>query len=114
MVSGDVYGYPPGARDPGPEKSGAGRDRHPQRRNLETNGAVSPRRVYADESRPEAVEGVRRIFIAMVEGIRDQAIDGGLIDADTGEKGIRDLYNTTEHGGSFSYTFFKGTGTRCV
>jgi SAM-dependent methyltransferase len=72
---------------------------------------VCPRQVYADESRPEAVEGVRYIFIAMVEGIRDQAIDGGLVDADTWEKGIRDLYNTTKHGGSFSYTFFKGTGT---
>jgi SAM-dependent methyltransferase len=73
---------------------------------------VSPRQVYADESRPDAIEGVRHIFIAMVEGVRDQAIDNGLIDADTWEKGIRDLYHTTEHGGSFSYTFFKGTGTR--
>lgn len=73
---------------------------------------VSPRQVYADESRPEAIEGVRHIFIAMVMGVRDQAIDGGLIDADTWERGIRDLYRTTEHGGSFTYTFFKGTGTR--
>lgn len=74
--------------------------------------SVSPRLAYADESRPEAVEGVRHIFIAMIEGVREQAIGSGLVDGATWEKGIRDLYRTTEGAGSFSYTFFKATGTK--
>ena len=73
---------------------------------------VSPRQVYADSSRPEYIEGVRNIFIAMVEGVRDQALSRGLIDPETWEKGIRDLYQTTENSGSFSYTFFKAVGVK--
>jgi ubiquinone/menaquinone biosynthesis C-methylase UbiE len=76
------------------------------------NIAVSPRIVYADRNRPESVEGVKNIFIAMVEGVRDQAIARGLVDYKTWEKGIRDLYRTTEEDGSFCYTFFKATGTK--
>jgi ubiquinone/menaquinone biosynthesis C-methylase UbiE len=76
------------------------------------NIAVSPRIVYADRNRPESVEGVKNIFIAMVEGVRDQAIARGLVDNKTWEKGIRDLYRTTEKDGSFCYTFFKATGTK--
>jgi SAM-dependent methyltransferase len=68
---------------------------------------VSPRQVYADSSRPDAIGGVRNIFIAMVEGVREQALAGNLIDAETWEQGIRDLYRTTEKDGTFSYTFFK-------
>ena len=42
--------------------------------------SVSPRVVYADASRPELVEGfTRKTFIAMVEGVREQAIDRRLI-----------------------------------
>ena len=76
------------------------------------NVAVSPRIVYADRNRPESVEGVKNIFIAMVEGVRDQAIARGLVDYKTWEKGIRDLCRTTEEDGSFCYTFFKATGTK--
>ena len=76
------------------------------------NVAVSPRIVYADRNRPESVEGVKNIFIAMVEGVRDQAITRGLADNKTWEKGIRDLCRTTEEDGSFCYTFFKATGTK--
>jgi len=74
--------------------------------------AVSPRTVYADESRPEYTEGVKNIFIAMVEGIQEQAIARGLVDNETWEKGIRDLYRTTEQDGTFCYTFFKATGKK--
>jgi SAM-dependent methyltransferase len=74
--------------------------------------AVSPRIVYADESRPEYTEGVKNIFIAMVEGIREQAVARGMVDNKTWEKGIRDLYRTTEKDGTFSYTFFKATGKK--
>jgi len=74
--------------------------------------SVSPRIVYADASRPEYVEGVRNIFIAMVEGVREQAIARGLVDIETWEKGIRDLYRTTEQDGTFCYTFFKAVGSK--
>ncbi len=74
---------------------------------------VSPRMVYADSSRPEWVEGFsKKTFIAMVEGVREQAIEAGLIDAAAWEKGIRDLYRATEHDGTFCYCFFKGVGIR--
>jgi protein-L-isoaspartate O-methyltransferase len=71
---------------------------------------VSPRLVYVDDSRPDLVEGFsRNTFIAMVEGVREQALELGLIDEESWEKGIADMYRATEPGGTFSYTFFKGT-----
>lgn len=77
-----------------------------------TEVTVSPRIVYADRSRPEFVEGVKNIFIAMVEGVRDLAIAQGLVNNETWEKGIRDLHRTTEQDGTFCYTFFKATGSK--
>jgi ubiquinone/menaquinone biosynthesis C-methylase UbiE len=73
--------------------------------------SVSPRMVYVDSSNPALVEGfTKNTFTAMVEGIREQAIKKGIIKEDIFEKGIRDLYRTTELDGVFCYTFFKGTG----
>lgn len=70
---------------------------------------VSPRLVYVDASRSTWVEGFsRKTFIAMVEGVRDQAISQCLIDADTWNQGIHDLHRSTESDGVFLYTFFKG------
>jgi SAM-dependent methyltransferase len=70
---------------------------------------VSPRFVYADSSRPELVEGfTRNTFIAMVEGVRDQALEAQLIDEERWEQGISDLYAATAADGTFCYTFFKG------
>jgi hypothetical protein len=77
-----------------------------------TKVATSPWIVYADESRPEYVEGVKNIFIAMVEGVRELAIARGLVDNETWEKGIRDLHRTTEQDGAFCYTFFKAVGNK--
>jgi ubiquinone/menaquinone biosynthesis C-methylase UbiE len=72
---------------------------------------VSPRMVYVDSSRPQYVEGfTKNTFIAMVEGVESQAIDSGLIDRKTWEKGIKDLYRATSEDGTFCYTFFKGVG----
>jgi SAM-dependent methyltransferase len=69
---------------------------------------VSPRVVYVDASRPGLVDGfTRRTFTAMVEAVGDRAITGGLIDGDTWNQGIRDLYRTAEADGTFCYTFFK-------
>ncbi len=69
---------------------------------------VSPRMVYVDSSRPHLVEGfTKNTFTAMVEGVRNEALGLGLIDEDSWEKGIRDLYRTAESDGTFIYTFFK-------
>jgi SAM-dependent methyltransferase len=74
---------------------------------------VSPRMVYVDDSRPELVEGFsRKTFIAMVEGVREQALSLGLIDFATWEKGIADMYRATEAGGTFCYTFFKARAVK--
>jgi SAM-dependent methyltransferase len=74
---------------------------------------VTPRQVYADSSRPEWVEGfTRNTFTAMVEGAKDQALKRGLIDLETWERGIADLYSTAGEDGTFSYTFFKGMATK--
>lgn len=77
-----------------------------------SSATVSPRSVYADESLPEAAEGVRKIFIAMVEGIGDEAIHRRLIDRRAWNEGMRDLYRTTEAGGSFCYTFFRAVAIK--
>jgi SAM-dependent methyltransferase len=74
---------------------------------------VSPRMMYVDSSRPDLVDGFsKNTFIAMVEGVREQALAVGMIDEETWEKGIADLYRATEADGTFCYTFFKGVGER--
>jgi ubiquinone/menaquinone biosynthesis C-methylase UbiE len=73
-----------------------------------TSIRVSPRMVYVDATRPEFVEGfTKKTFTAMIEGIRAPAIRAGLLDQHIFERGIRDLYRTTEPDGVFCYTFFK-------
>ena len=77
------------------------------------NPHVSPRMVYVDSSRPGLVEGFsKKTFIAMVEGVRNQALSMGMTDEATWNKGIIDLYRATEDDGTFCYTFFKGIGYR--
>ena len=74
---------------------------------------VSPRMVYVDASRPDLVDGfTRKTFTAMVEGVGDRAIASGMIDADTWNRGIRDLYRTAEADGTFCYTFFKAVARK--
>lgn len=76
---------------------------------------VSPRMVYADASKPALVEGfVKQTFIAMVEGVREPAIEGGMITPERFDAGVRDLYRTTEEDGVFSYTFLKATGDKLL
>jgi SAM-dependent methyltransferase len=73
---------------------------------------VSPRMVYVDASRPELVQGFSKdTFIAMVEGVREQAIALGLIDEPAWVRGIADLYRATEADGTFCYTFFKAVAS---
>lgn len=72
---------------------------------------VSPRMVYVDASRPALVEGfTRRTFIAMIEGVREPALQAGLIEAEHFDTGLRDLRRTTGDDGVFCYTFFKAVG----
>ena len=74
---------------------------------------VSPRMVYVDSSRPQLVEGfTKKTFTAMVEGVRERALAASLIDEETWEKGIRDLYRTAEADGTFCYAFFKAVARK--
>ena len=94
--------------------SNIGRELYPLFKSVElTDISVSPRMVYVDASRPQLVEGfIKNTFTAMIEGIGEKAIKQGLVDNSTFEKGIKDLYRTAESDGVFSYTFFKGFGTK--
>jgi len=74
---------------------------------------VEPRMVYADASRPDLVDGfIRKTFTAMIEGVRDAAVESGMIDAHVFNAGVSALYRTSESDGAFCYTFFKGTAKK--
>jgi SAM-dependent methyltransferase len=74
---------------------------------------VSPRMVYADASRPDLVDSfTRKTFTAMIEGVRDSAIEAGIIEPEAFDAGVRDLHRTAEADGVFCYTFFKGVGKK--
>jgi SAM-dependent methyltransferase len=74
---------------------------------------VSPRMVYVDASRPDLVDGfTRRTFTAMIEGVRQRALEAGLMDAASFDAGLRALSRTAAEDGVFCYTFFKGVA--CV
>jgi ubiquinone/menaquinone biosynthesis C-methylase UbiE len=77
------------------------------------NIQVSPKIVYVDSSKPDLVEGFnKKTIIAMVEGVKDQAIASGMIDIESWHKGIKDLYLTIKPDGVFFYNFFKGIGIK--
>ncbi|HDO21964.1 MAG TPA: class I SAM-dependent methyltransferase [Nitrospirae bacterium] len=80
--------------------------------------SVSPRMVYVDSSRPGLVNGfTKRTFSTMIEGVRSSVLRERIIDQDTFDKGITDLYRTTEPDGVFCYTFFKAlakNGLSCL
>ncbi len=74
---------------------------------------VSPRMVYADATRPALADGfTRKTFTAMVEGVGEQAVGRGLMDAASWAAGIKDLHRAAEADGTFCYTFFKAVGLR--
>ncbi len=74
---------------------------------------VSPRMVYVDSSRPDLADGVtRKTFTAMIEGVRESAIEAGMTDPESFDAGVRDLYRTAEADGVFCYTFFNGVGEK--
>ncbi|MCJ7662222.1 MAG: hypothetical protein MUO67_24010, partial [Anaerolineales bacterium] len=74
---------------------------------------VSPRMGYVDSGKPQLVEGfTKNTFTAMIEGMRESAIEAGLIDEKTFDDGIDGLYKTAESGGVFCYTFFKAVAIK--
>jgi ubiquinone/menaquinone biosynthesis C-methylase UbiE len=91
-----------------------GRELYPLLRSAGYNSVrVSPRMVYVDSSKPQLVEGfTRKTFTAMIEGVREPAIKAGIVERDVFDKGVRDLYRTTEADGVFCYTFFKAIGKK--
>jgi SAM-dependent methyltransferase len=71
---------------------------------------VSPRMVYVDGSKPQLIDGfTRKTFTAMIEGVREPAIEAGIMGAADFDRGIADLYRTAQADGTFCYTFFKAT-----
>ncbi|MDE2364453.1 MAG: methyltransferase domain-containing protein [Hyphomicrobiales bacterium] len=74
---------------------------------------VSPRMVYVDGSRPHLIEGfTKKTFTAMIEGVREPALDAGLMTAADFDRGIADLYRAAADDGVFCYTFFKGVARK--
>jgi trans-aconitate methyltransferase len=74
---------------------------------------VSPRMVYVDSSKPQLVDGfTKKTFTAMIEGVREQAINSKIIEQQVFDQGIKDLYRTAESDGVFCYTFFKAVGIK--
>ncbi len=72
------------------------------------NISVSPKMIYVDDSTPELIEGFsKNTFIAMVEGVKSQALSSNIIDEAAWEQGIIDLKKATRKGSTFCYTFFK-------
>jgi ubiquinone/menaquinone biosynthesis C-methylase UbiE len=91
-----------------------GRELYPLLHQADFNSIrVSPRMVYVDYSKPQLVDGfTRKTFTAMIEGVREQAINSEIIEQDIFDQGIKDLYRTAEADGVFCYTFFKAIGNK--
>ncbi|MGI9537017.1 MAG: methyltransferase domain-containing protein [Desulfocapsaceae bacterium] len=74
---------------------------------------VSPRTIYADDSKPEIVSGFsKKTFVAMVAGIRDAAIKQDLISTQQWHQAMEDFNRAVGSEGTFCYTFFKAVGTK--
>lgn len=73
-----------------------------------SNTVVDPVPVYVDSSMPERVEGFsKNTFTAMVEGVKEEALQAGLINSASWKKGIQGLHRAAEEDGTFYYSFFK-------
>jgi SAM-dependent methyltransferase len=78
------------------------------------NVRVSPRMVYCDESKPGLMDAfVKKTIAAMVAGSRPKALELGIIDSETLDRGVTDLEAIADDPeGTFCYTFFKATAVR--
>ena len=74
---------------------------------------VSPRMVYVDGNRPDLVDGfIRKTIIAMVQGVKEQALNQKYLSPEEWNKGLADLHQTAAPGGTFCYTFFKAMAVK--
>jgi len=74
---------------------------------------VSPRMVYVDASKPKLVDSfTRKTFAAMIDGVREPAVQAGMMSAQDFDAGIRALHRAAEDDGVFCYTFFKAVALR--
>lgn len=75
---------------------------------------VSPKWVYTDANNPELMDGVvNKIIVPMTQTARQRALNSGLIDEQTWEKGIKDLQKSgMSPDGTFFYTWFKGLAVK--
>jgi hypothetical protein len=63
-----------------------------------------------DASRPQLVDGfTKNTFIAMVAGVREEALAQGLVTPAAWQAGMDALNRATAPDGVFGYTFFKAT-----
>jgi ubiquinone/menaquinone biosynthesis C-methylase UbiE len=75
--------------------------------------AVTPRMVYVDASKPELVDGfTRKTFIAMVEGVKEEALSLQLSDEQAWDRGIEALNRAAQEDGTFCYTFFQAAALK--
>lgn len=76
---------------------------------------VQPRMVYVDGSKPALADGfTRKTFTAMIAGVRQAALQAGMLSAERFDQGIADLHKTAAPEGVFCYTFFKAVGVKGV
>ena len=73
---------------------------------------AEPRPAYADQSRPDLLDGaVNQIIAPMVLSAEKHVIENGITDEDTWKNGLADLSRIAElEEGTFFYTWFKATG----
>lgn len=70
--------------------------------------SVSPKIVYIDPTKPKLAEGfLKNTFTAMIEGVRENAIQKGIINKQIFEKGIMDLNQIIESKGVLATLFLK-------
>jgi len=71
---------------------------------------VSPRAVYADQSKPVLLNGVvNQIIVPMVYSAEEHVLSDGLIDPEIWKQGLMDISMVASHKeGTFFYTWFKG------
>ncbi|RZW25436.1 MAG: hypothetical protein EX260_03105 [Desulfobulbaceae bacterium] len=74
---------------------------------------MSPRNVYAATLRPGVVSGFsEKTFIAIVAGIRDEAIASGCNSKEKRQKAMADFNRTVGQKETFCYIFFKAVGRK--
>jgi SAM-dependent methyltransferase len=75
---------------------------------------VSPRWVYADQSKPVLLDGViNQIIAPMVYSAEQQVLDSAFMQGVEWKKGLDDISEVARHPeGTFFYTWFKGVGIK--